>query len=438
MTAPVKSIVGEKMEALTGVRAIMKDIVETLTCKPNIVNLSAGNPVIIPEVAEMWRRYTGELMASSSFDEVICRYGSTQGYEPFIESIVDWINSNYGWGIRNENILITPGSQTLYFMAANIFGGQTRDGAFREVVLPSCPEYTGYEGVVLDRRILRSFAPTINELSAHEFKYSIDPTANFVDEHTGAVIFSRPCNPTGNILSDAEVKIIADQAGAKNVPVFIDSAYAPPFPGIAFDEFQDMVPAFGGNIVHCMSLSKVGMPGERVGIAIGDPKYVSAMEAFQSNANLHASRFGQAIAAKAIMSGELAHISRNIIAPHYYKKLQCIKRALNKELQGIPWSLHKGEGSLFTWLWLKDLPITDRQLYSELKKNDLIVVPGSAFFPGFNEEWSHKEQCLRISLTASEENIERGASIMGRVLRNVYDAAPSIKREPKKIDCAPI
>ncbi|MEO1133384.1 MAG: valine--pyruvate transaminase, partial [Cyanobacteria bacterium J06639_1] len=298
--------VGQRMSRLTGVRAIMKDIVETLRAGDGSwINLSAGNPVILPEIVAMWREYTQELLDSDEFGTVICRYGASQGYEPLIEAIVADFNTRYGWGITRRNVLITPGSQSLYFYAANAFGGRDERGAMRPIVLPLSPDYTGYGGVCLTDGAIRSYRPSIDILGPHRFKYRPDFDRLQVDDSTGAVLFSRPCNPTGNVVTDAEVKQIVAMAAASNVPVLIDSAYAPPFPNLTY---TDMQPVWGDNVIHCMSLSKAGLPGERIGIAIGHPDALLALESFQSNANIHSSRFGQAIAARAINSGELARL----------------------------------------------------------------------------------------------------------------------------------
>jgi alanine-alpha-ketoisovalerate/valine-pyruvate aminotransferase len=69
-------------------------------------------------------------------------------------------------------------------------------------------------------------------MKAHRFKYRPDFSQLSITEDTGCVIFSRPCNPTGNVLTDEEVKKIAALAAPLNVPVLIDSAYAPPFSGV--------------------------------------------------------------------------------------------------------------------------------------------------------------------------------------------------------------
>jgi valine--pyruvate aminotransferase len=86
----------------------------------------------------------------------------------------------------------------------------------------------------------------------------------------------------------------------------------------------------------------------------------------------------------------------------------------------LPWFLHRGEGAIFAWLWLEDLPITDWEFYQELKEVGVIVVPGSTFFPGLQEEWSHKHQCLRISLTGSDEEIVTGMQRLAKVAEQVY------------------
>ena len=408
---------GEQMSQLTGVRAIMKDIIETLrsSAGTEFINLSAGNPVILPEVEQLWRDCTADLLASKEYGEVVCRYGSSQGYTPLIEAIVKDFNSRYGLNLSDRNILITPGSQSLYFYGVNAFGGYTTEGELRQVVLPLSPDYTGYGGVSLTPEALIAYKPRLDiDTAKHRFKYRPDFSQLQITESTGCVIFSRPCNPTGNVLSDEEVNKITSLARAYDVPVLIDSAYAPPFPAL---NFTPMTPQFGDNIIHCMSLSKAGLPGERIGIAIGDPKFINILESFQTNAAIHSSRYGQAIATRAINSGRLAEIATNIIRPHYQKKLEILATTLDAEMpQDFAWFLHQGEGAIFAWLWLKDLPITDWEFYQQLKQVGVIVVPGSTFFPGLREDWEHKKQCLRISLTATESEIAEAMKRLAKAI----------------------
>jgi valine--pyruvate aminotransferase len=411
---------GSQMSQLTGVRAIMKDIIETLRNSGGreFINLSAGNPVILPEVEQLWRDCTQELLDSDEYGEVVCRYGSSQGYTPLIETIVADFNARYGLKLSDRHILITGGSQALYLYAANAFGGYTTSGKLKQIVLPLSPDYTGYGGVSLTPEALLAYKPTldIDEVN-HRFKYRPDFSQLQINQQTGCVIFSRPCNPTGNVISDEEVMKIAHLAASYDVPVLVDSAYAPPFPAL---NFTAMTPQFSDNIIHCMSLSKAGLPGERIGIAIGDPRLIEILESFQTNACIHSSRYGQAIAAKAISSGKLADLALNVIRPHYQRKIEVLANTLDAAMPDIPWYLHQGEGAIFAWLWLKDLPMTDWEFYQQLKQVGVIVVPGSTFFPGLQADWQHKQQCLRISLTATETEIAEAMKRLAQVAQQVY------------------
>lgn len=418
---PQLSQFGTQMSQLTGVRAIMKDIIDTLKAGAgqDFINLSAGNPVIIPEVEQLWRDATQDLLASPEYGEVVCRYGSSQGYEPLIEAIATDFNQRYGLNLTSDNILITPGSQSLYFLAANAFGGYDGAGQLKSIVLPLSPDYTGYGGVGLFPEAIKAFKPSLDiDQANHRFKYRPDFSQLKIDETTGCVIFSRPCNPTGNVLSNEETQKIADLAAQYDVPVLIDSAYAPPFPALNFTEME---PIFGGNIIHCMSLSKAGLPGERVGIAIGEPQFIQPLQAFLTNAAIHSSRYGQAIAARGIQSGALAQISETVIRPYYQNKIQILETALDATMPpDVPWYLHRGEGAIFAWLWFDELPMTDWELYQKLKSVGVIAVPGSPFFPGLREDWAHKQQCLRISLTATNSEITEAMERLSTVTQAVY------------------
>lgn len=399
----------------------MKDIIETLRAGAGreLINLSAGNPLILPEVEQLWRDCTADLLASPEFGDVVCRYGASQGYQPLIEAIANDFNKRYGLNLSDRNILITPGSQSLYFYAVNAFGGYTENRRLKQIVLPLSPDYTGYGGVTLTPEALVAYKPTLDiDAPRHRFKYRPDFSQLEINEDTGCVLFSRPCNPTGNVLTDEEVRKIAALASPLDIPVLIDSAYAPPFPALNFTE---MAPLFGGNILHCMSLSKAGLPGERIGVAIGDEQLIQILECFQTNMCIHSPRYGQAIAARAINSGALAEIATHVIRPFYQKKVQIVEATLDREMpQDVPWFLHRGEGAIFTWLWLKDLPMTDWEFYQKLKQVGVIVVPGSSFFPGLREDWEHTRQCLRISLTASDAEIEKGMKLLAEAVKVAY------------------
>jgi len=75
---------------------------------------------------------------------------------------------------------------------------------------------------------------------------------------------------------------------------------------------------------------------------------------------------------------------------------------------------------LFLWLWFEGLPITSLELYHLLKDNGVLVVSGHYFFPGLKDTWRHKDECIRVTYSQSDEEMQRGLSIIAEVVRGVY------------------
>ena len=87
----------------------------------------------------------------------------------------------------------------------------------------------------------------------------------------------------------------------------------------------------------------------------------------------------------------------------------------------LPWRVHKREGALFLWLWCEGLPIKSSELYHRLKARDVLVVPGNYFFYGLEEEnWPHRDECLRISFTMPEKVVDEGFRIIGEEVQRAY------------------
>lgn len=417
MTTPKLSTIGAKMNRLTGVREIMKDIVRALRSDPSKtwLNLSPGNPIILQEIDAMWREYALDIVHSKEFSEIVGRYGMTQGFDPFIDAVVETYNRLYKWNIKRENVLITGGTQPLYFMAANTFAGpEATTGMMRKIVVPMVPDYTGYDGVVLNEEMIVGFPPRMEILGDHEFKYRIDVDSIEIDSSTAAILCSRPCNPTGNIFTDDEMAKLSDYAKKWDIPLILDSAYAPPFPNLAF---VPMELVYNENILHCVSLSKAGLPGERVGYVIGHERYIETLEPFFSNMGIHSSRFGQAIAAKAFLSGRLAELSSSVIKQFYKRKIELFREALHQHLpKELNWYLHRCEGTLFSWLWVDTEQMHDIDMYQKLKGGGLLCVPGSSFFPGLRGDYPHRHRCLRFSMTAPDEHLQLAAKVLAKGL----------------------
>lgn len=409
---------GRNLTVLSSVREIMRDIETTLSGVDSreYVNISPGNPEEIEEVSSIWRRLSIDVSKSKLFQNYICRYSSSRGTDFFIETFLTYMNGTYSLNLKKENVLVASGSQQVFFYLLNLFAG-TRDGTQRKVFFPSSPEYTGYSGMGPGRHFLKSSPPSVQKTGTHRFRYGLGVLPVTLDD-VGIAVLSRPSNPSGNIISKNSVLDLVNVCSSHKIPLVLDCAYSYPFPDLVY---KDMDHLFDCGVINVFSASKCGLPGSRLGIAIGPEEIIGEMVSFQSNAALQASTFGQLLLGRAIETGEL-HRVIEITKDHYRRNREFAIRVIGECFpDDLPYYLHESDGTFFLWLWFENLPITDKQLYDRLKENKVLVVPGSGFFLGLEEhDFMHKNQCIRISLTEPRLKLERGIKIMASVLKDLY------------------
>ena len=68
------------------------------------------------------------------------------------------------------------------------------------------------------------------------------------------------------------------------------------------------------------------------------------------------------------------------------------------------------------------LPVTSAELYRRLKAAGVFVLSGHYFFPGLEEPWAHRDECLRVSYAQDDAVVERGLEVLAREVRALYAA----------------
>ncbi len=385
-----------------------------------VLMLGGGNPGHIPEVQKIFQKRLQAIAGSDTeFAQIIGNYDQPQGEGKFINALASLLHKLYGWKITPENIALTTGSQAGFFFLFNMFGGEYENGKKHRVMLPMVPEYIGYTDVALCDDLFVANKPEIEILGDHIFKYHIDFKSLQLPDDIGALCVSRPTNPTGNVLTDEEISHLLDICQNRNIPLIIDNAYGMPFPRIIY---TDVNLFWSENTILCMSLSKLGLPGVRTGIIVAHPEVIRAITNMNAVLNLALGSFGPALATEMIENGEVINISNNLIRPFYEKKAHAAMDLLKKELAGIKYYIHKPEGAIFLWLWVPDLPVSSEQLYQKLKQQGVLVISGHHFFPGFNDEWQHRHECLRITYSMKTEIVEEGLRIIAAEIRKLFNS----------------
>ena len=401
----------------TGSLELMQDLG---SAGPGTLMLGGGNPARIPAVEAVYARRLAEIAADPvQFGRFAASYTAPAGEAGFRATLADVLARRYGWTLTARNVALTLGSQSAFFTLFNLLAGDTRAGPRRRILLPLAPEYIGYADVGLSDDLLVSRPAAIEELPDGFFKYRVRFEGLEAVPDVAALCVSRPTNPSGNVLGGDELARLDAIARRRGVPLIVDAAYGLPFPGI---QFTDDAPFWNDNVILCLSLSKLGLPSTRTGIVVAAEPVIEAITAFNATAALAPAATGPMIVEPLLASGELDAMCREVIRPYYE---QCSHRAvewLRKACDGLPLRIHRPEGAFFLWLWFAGLPIGSAELYARLKARGVLVLSGHHFFPGLDEPWAHRQECLRINCSQSANDVQAGIRLIAEEARRAYDA----------------
>ncbi len=413
------SRLGDKFSDKIGIVDLMDDLGKALVEDADMIMMGGGNPSHIPRVQECIQSEINSLLQDSTrFNKMIGDYDGPKGHLAFRKALAKLFREDFNWQVSEHNIALTHGSQSAFFSLFNLFGGTNSKGKFKKVLFPLTPEYIGYGDSSLEENFFQSCKPSIEYIDDHCFKYHVDFEQLKVDDSIAALCVSRPTNPTGNVITDEELEKLLRIAQKQDIPLIIDNAYGNPFPGIIFNEVSC---PWNEQIIMCLSLSKLGLPGTRTGIVVAQEGIIERLASMNSVMSLAPGSFGPELALNLVESKKILKISREMVRPYYAQKVQKAQAMLSKYLRDdIPWYVHKAEGALFLWLWFKDLPISCYELYERLKEKNVLLVPGNYFFPGLEEDWAHKQECLRMTYSSKEEDVEQGIKIIAEEVNKLY------------------
>lgn len=416
-----KSKFGEKFTSNAGILSLMDDLGNAMAnASDDLVMMGGGNPGIIEPFQEMMRQHLSDVCSDpEKFGKLVGAYDPPEGKQPFLKAVAELLKENFGWDLGPENICLTNGSQSGFFQLFNLFAGDYSDGTRKTIHLPLAPEYIGYADLGLCEDFFSSTRPRIEYVGDDLFKYRVDFSKLEIGSDVGALCVSRPTNPTGNVVTDEEIDGLEELAKKHNIPLIIDNAYGVPFPGIIHTE---ATPKWNENIITCFSLSKLGLPAVRTGIIVAKPEVIRSISSMNAIMALSPGSFGAVLCHELMQSGEIIRVSEETIKPFYHKKSQKAVECVRREFDGVPYRIHKPEGAMFLWLWFEDLPISSLELYERLKKRGVLVVSGHYFFPGLEEEWKHKQECIRITYSQDDTQVAKGIGIIADEVKKAFES----------------
>ncbi|MBP1156257.1 MULTISPECIES: aminotransferase A [unclassified Paenibacillus] len=275
-----------------------------------------------------------------------------------------FVEQKYGlkYGAADEIIVTTGASQALDITLRTILD----EGS--EVILPG-PIYPGYEPLVR----LCGGVPVYVDTRANGFKLTAELLEPHLTEKTRCIILCYPSNPTGRILSEAELSEMAQLLAQRNIFVISDEIYSE----LIYDAPHQSIATLSGMrdktiVINGLSKSH-SMTGWRIGFTLA-PAYLSQhmVKVHQYNVTC-ASSISQYAALEALTSG--IDDARPMKEEYRKRRDYVYDRLIDMEFE-----LDKPEGAFYLFPSIERFGLSSMEFTMKLLEEQRVaVVPGDAF-----------------------------------------------------------
>lgn len=232
---------------------------------------AAGEAVIELTIGEPDVPCPDELLeaACTAMNDGRTGYSNGRGEPGLLRALANRYSLRRGRHFGPEQIMCLPGTQTTLF---TVLLGLTEAG---DEVLVSDPMYATYEGLI---RASGATPVPVALRPEHGFRLQAADLAALVTPRTRVILLNTPHNPTGAILTRAEIAAIGRLATSHDLWIVSDEVYEDlVFDGATFTSPLDL-PELAERTVVASSISKShAAPGFRSGWCVGPADFITRL-----------------------------------------------------------------------------------------------------------------------------------------------------------------
>ncbi|HWG90839.1 MAG TPA: pyridoxal phosphate-dependent aminotransferase [Candidatus Thermoplasmatota archaeon] len=319
-------------------------------------------------------------------------YGPSSGIMPLREAIAEKERHRLP-DITASHVIVTAGSTNALYgiMQAFVNPGD-------QVLCPD-PGFVLYGSHVR----LANGVPVYYPLSKdNAFVPDVDDMRDLITNRTRAIVVNSPSNPCGTTIPQKTVKAICDLAAEHDLIVISDEAYD----SITYDEPHTSFLGKYENVVYCNTFSKTyAMTGWRIGYMIARPELGDALKKINYHLIANPPTPTQ-YACLAALKGPQDFVKEMVLT---FKERRDLIVKMIDEIPGFEMVTPKGAFYAYPHY---SQSIDCRDLAMRFLKAGVVTVPGDAF-------GTRGAKHIRISYGNSTENIEKGLTIMRKVVEGL-------------------
>jgi aspartate aminotransferase/aminotransferase len=307
-------------------------------------------------------------------------YSQTQGIAPLLQKLQAGVDAEYGH--RDRQLFITSGTSGGLTLALSVLVNPGDEVLFFDpyfVMYKHLTTLAGGTSVIVD--------------TYPDFRIDLEKVRAAITPRTKVILCNSPANPTGTVMTDAELQGLAELAAEKDVALLSDEIYRTfcydrPFVSPArWNERTIVIDGFSKS--HSLT-------GWRLGFVHGPADIMQQMIKLQQFTFVCAPQPVQwaGIAACDVdVSDRVAEYRRN-------------RDFLLRELSGL-YEFAPAGGAFY--LFARAPWGSGSEFVAEAIRNDLLIIPGNVF--------SERDTHFRISYAAEQRTLERGVDVLRRLAK---------------------
>lgn len=307
------------------------------------------------------------------------KYSQTAGDTLLKEKISELVKKEIGWA--KPEVLVTSGVSgglLLAFMALVNQGD--------EVIIPD-PYFVMYKHLV---NMLGGKCIFVDSYPA--FELPLEKISKAITSKTKMIILNSPCNPTGVVYSEEQIKALAKIVAEKDVLVITDEIYEK----FCYEGRCPSIANYYKKILLLRGFSKsCAMSGWRLGFAAADESLKDVIEQMTK-----IQQYTFVCAPTPFQKAAIAALDYDVsdFVAAYQKKRDLIYEGLSDKFEMV-----KPGGAFYAFV---KAPTggTATKFVEKAIANNVLIIPGNVF--------SEKDTHFRISYATSDEKIEQGIKIL--------------------------
>ncbi len=364
---------------------------------------AAGRRVVHLEIGEPDFETAEHIKAAGkeAIDQGYTHYTPSAGLMPAREAVARYVSATRGLPVSPEQVIITPGAKPVVFFTIMAVIGEGD-----EALVPD-PGFPIYESVV---RYAGGRPVALPLLESRQFRFDPDELRRRVTPRTRLIILNSPQNPTGGVLTPADLEAVAAIAREHDLWVLSDEIYS----RLVYEGEHHSIASLADMAERTVLLdgfSKTyAMTGWRLGYAVAPPALVPHLVRLQTNVTSCTAGFVQ-MAGIAALEGTQAPVEAMLA--EFRRRRALVVEGLNR-IDGVRCLLPGGAFYAFPRIEVPGL--TSRQVADALLEEEgVAVLAGTAFGP-------HGEGFLRLSFANSIPELEEGLRRLARGLARLRAA----------------